>query len=194
MAAALPFITAIASIASVGSSIFGGSQTKDAYDDTAQAQRDAADAQDRAAYESEMVADQNARNQEAETLENVRREDLNLEQELGDQRARAAASGLSLEDEGDSLGLGIAANRKEGQTQIDWMEAAGMNKADIMRWEGDIARDSALSDATYTRNLADISNDKGNTAMWSGAFSGVTNAASAAKDVYSAGQSVNWWA
>jgi len=189
MAAALPIVTAIASVASVGSSLFGGASQQSSYEDTARAQEQAAQDQEQAAYEAELMADQNARNQEAETLESVRREDLALEQELGSQRARAAASGLSLEDEEDSLGLGLAANRAEGQNQIDWLKSAGMNKADILRWEGDMAKRSSLSDAKYTRSLADISRDKGTDALLGGIFS----AAGQVPSAISAGSAAKWW-
>jgi len=189
MGAALPIISAIASVAGVAGSLFGGFSEQDAYSDQAAAQREAADAQERAAYESEMLADQNARNLESETLEGVRREDLALEQELGDQRARAAASGLSLEDDEDSMGKVIAANRKEGQTQIDWMETAGMNRADIMRWEGDVGRKTGISQAQFSRDMARITKKRGTTSAWGGLF----NAAGKAPGVISAGTDANWW-
>ena len=192
MGAIMGIIGAVGSIASAASSIFGGMEQEEQYDFQAEAQDTAADDQMNAAYEAELLADQNARNLESETYENVRREEEQLDQELGSQRARAAASGMALDDDG-SLSQTMAASRKEGQTQIDWMKQAGVNQADIIRWEGDMARKTGVSSAQFGKSMAKTTKKRGDAAKWDGIFTGGTKMVNAVGQGYTAGQTAGWW-
>lgn len=177
-------VAVVATVASVAGQIYSGIAGASAANDAADAQQRFAAEQESAAFQAQMLAYRNASNLEKETLEAARREDLALEEEVGESRARAAAAGVAFEEdeEGNPLnssGSYISAKRKEGETQIDWLKKAGFNQADLIRWEGNIAKDSGVSSANYSRALAGITKDRGTTALIGGLFGAAGTAAGA---------------
>ena len=97
-------------------------------------------AMDEAAERTREISDMNARNQEAETQEALRRQDKEDSYTEGMAKARAAASGV-LADEG-STGTYLDAMARENATQREWTARSGANQADIISAAGASQADS----------------------------------------------------
>lgn len=174
----VPFIPLIAGVASVAGSIYSGVASKKANDAQANAMREQAASQQSAAEQTEMLAYQNAANTEAETFESARREQREDSKMESQQRARAAASGVLL-DEDTSTGMYLSDTREENTRQVDWLVNAGLSRAEIDRWQGGIVKDQGLADAQYSRDMADVTQQQGKTALAGGVIGGIGGAISA---------------
>ena len=128
-----------------------------------------------AAAEQERIAQQNAANKEAETVESARRMQAEADTEAARRRALGAATGIAT-DQASSLDIFMGAQKDKFQSELDWLLKAGASQSDIIRREG------ALS-ASTTRA-------QGEQAKWQGISSGLGSIGSGASSLYS---STDWF-
>ncbi len=91
-----------------------------------------------AAVESRWTAELNARAQESETDEEVRRMTAENRQRVGTARTTAGASGFSVQ-KGTSQQAYIDELDAEGKRQVSFTKASGKRKANIIRRGGQLA-------------------------------------------------------
>jgi hypothetical protein len=128
-----------------------------------------------AAAEQERIAQQNAANKEAETVESARRMQAEEDAEAARRRALGAATGIAT-DQASSLDIFMGAQKDKFQSELDWLLKSGASQSDIIRREG------ALS-ASTTRA-------QGSQAKWEGISSGLSSIGSGASSLYS---STDWF-
>ncbi len=137
-----------------------------------------------AAAEQERIAQQNAANKEAETVESARRMQAEEDSEAARRRALGAATGIAT-DQASSLDIFMGAQKDKFQSELDWLLKSGASQSDIIRREG------ALS-ASTTRA-------QGSQAKWEGISSGLSSIGSGVSTGYTAytnpaNAGKNWWA
>ena len=181
----VPFIPAIAGIASVAGSVYSGIASQKAASKQADAMKEQALSQQSAAEQAEMIAYQNAASTEAETFETARRENRENQKVEGEQRARAAASGV-VAAEGTSTGLFLADTRAENKRQVDWLINAGLSRAEIERWQGRLTKEQGMADAKHGRSMAEITRAQGKQAMVGGIIGGIGKGLNVGMDQYKA--------
>ncbi len=191
MAFITPFIPLIAGVASVAGSVYGGIASQQAASKQADAMREQAASQQSAAEQAEQIAYQNAANTEAETYETARREERESARIEGEQQARAAASGVTL-DANTSTGLFLADSRAENKRQVDWLINAGLSRADIERWQGRLTKDRGFADAQQSRSMADVVKAQGKQALVGGIVGGIGKGLNAGAAQYSAWGTGSW--
>ena len=111
---------------------------------------------------------------EAETAESTRRAKDQADKAEGTSRARAAASGVTLDG---SLGIALGSMEEEHDRQINWMATAGASRARMALLGGEMRSSAQLARG-----------DAFSAQVWGSAFAG-------ASSLYSAGGSegAGWW-
>ena len=122
-----------------------------------------ASAQREAAGEQRRMTQLNATAQEAETAEQARRMSGEMAQQEATARARAAASGASIE--GTSLSGYLGEIESENLAQLDWLRRSGSSTAALTLAEGE-------SRAKGSEAMADVAMTEGyvgaGTSIWGG--------------------------
>jgi len=114
----------------------------------------------KAASKQEALARTNAANIESETREEARRVQKAGDEALAEGRAKAAASGTRGTG---SQNIFLGSEEDELNREIDWLNTAGGNRADLALKSG--------------KNAADVTKQQGKTAGLGSAFKGATQAA-----------------
>lgn len=122
-----------------------------------------ASAQREAAREQRRMSELNASAIEAETSEQARRMKGDIAQKEATARARAAASGASVE--GTSVGTYLEELSAEDQAQLDWLVKSGQTRAGITREEGVSAEKAGMAQAGATKTAGTI---EAGQSMWGG--------------------------
>lgn len=125
-----------------------------------------------AAAEQERIARENAAADEAETMEEKRRAQIEFDEESALRRARASGSGIDTDTE-SSMDIFMGAQEDKYNKEIDWMLQASKSR-----------QRKILSEARYA---AGVTRAQGKQAKYSGYSSGLTGI------IGGIGAGSNWW-
>lgn len=156
-------------------------------------QEQAAAAQEIAALESQRLAEMNAIDAEMMTAREVDNTRLAQAQEQSEARARAAASGVTLTG---STGAYLSEQERVGEEQLDWLQKAGGQQADIIRQQGETAllTGQAQADQTMAAAAATRAGAKGTEAQALGTKAGAYGTAgSTINSLWNIGKQSNWF-
>jgi len=156
-------------------------------------QEQAAATQEMAALESQRLSEMNAIDREMQSAREVENQRMANAQSQSEARARAAASGVTLTG---STGAYLEEGKRVGGEQIDWMQKAGTQAADIIRQQGETAKLTGIAEADKTRAQAQStrSGAKSSEAAASSAMAGAYGTAgSTANTLWGIGKQSNWF-